>query len=87
MKQKLENCLNLQEQLSLFSTKCQPILKLLIRDVKENDTEIFEGLQHFLLAMIFETDFLVEVEKQLLNTAVDQQPPEIISMQNSLKEI
>jgi hypothetical protein len=40
--------------------------------VKENDTEIFEGLQRFLLAMIFETDFLVEVEKQLLNTAVDQ---------------
>ena len=35
--EKMQQCMSLQEQLTLFSTKCQPLIKLIIKDVKEQD--------------------------------------------------
>lgn len=65
-------CLSIQEQLSLFSTKCQPIIKLLIRDVKETDTQVFEVLSQFLLSMIYESDYHVEIDESLLTDTPKQ---------------
>ena len=72
--------MNLQEQLTLFATKCQPIIKLVIRDVKETDIVIFDSLTDLLLNMIFDTDYLLEMETQLIKKdPISGLPPQIIN--------
>lgn len=60
--EKLGRCQSLEEQLTLFSSKCQPLIKQIIRDVKESDEEIFTQLSQFLHCMIFDTEFIIELE-------------------------
>eukprot|EP00347_Sterkiella_histriomuscorum_P002082 403369545 len=72
---KLTACQNLQEQLQLFSSKCQPIVKSLIRDVKESDQEVFNALSNFLTSLIFETDYLVELDRDILGGSQGQTQP------------
>lgn len=65
--EKMTMCQSLGEQLQLFSSRCQPILKSLIRDVKETDEDMFTALSNFLTAMIFDTDYLVEIDREILS--------------------
>ncbi|CDW84927.1 fyve and coiled-coil domain-containing protein 1-like [Stylonychia lemnae] len=71
LSEKLTQCLTLQEQLSLFSSKCQAIIKSMIRDIKEGDKEIFNTLSNFLTAMIFDTEYLVEIDKDILSQTLN----------------
>ena len=48
------------------------MIRSAIKDVKETDTEIFSKLSTFLTTLIFETDFLVAIDEELLEDA----PPE-----------
>jgi hypothetical protein len=80
---KLKQCFNLQEQLAIYTTRCQAIIKMVIRDVKESDTDIFAALSEFLLRMIYETDYFIEIESAMLSPL---KHGEILNLMESPKE-
>mmetsp|Transcript_10133 Transcript_10133/g.10087 ORF Transcript_10133/g.10087 Transcript_10133/m.10087 type:complete len:241 (+) Transcript_10133:122-844(+) len=63
---------SIQEQLSLFSNKCQPIVKAICKDVKEDDDEVFSQLTFFLQSVIYETDYLIEINKELISDSEEE---------------
>lgn len=65
--------------MSLFATKHQPLIKQIIRDVKEHDTEIFDSLSTFIKSMVYETDYFVEIESALILGRKSPQPAEEIA--------
>jgi hypothetical protein len=52
-------------------------LKLIIKDVKESDEEIFNQLSNFLQSMIFDVYYLVEIDTEKFEESKEKEPESV----------